>query len=55
MSMHALLLIAALACAACHETEVKPASERPAADPALFGDPERTPKVSPHILAFSLN
>lgn len=35
--MHALLLIAALACAACHQTEVQPASEWPTADPALLG------------------
>ena len=55
MSMRALLLIAALACAACHQAEVQPASEWPAADPTLVGDPERTPKVSPDILAFSLN
>ena len=37
MSIRALLLIAALACAACHQTEVQPASEWPAADPALLG------------------
>ena len=37
MSMRALLLIAALACAACHQAEMQPASEWPAADPALLG------------------
>lgn len=37
MSIRALLLIAALACAACHQAEVQPASEWPTADPALLG------------------